>query len=374
MYELLGDAFPWIVALYLADGLAQLGRGHVAFVRGLGPFRVRRAGLHLLGLSPLDEAIAAHDLPFLVSERAVHLFDPRRRTDPALVAAADLEAIPFEAVLPVAREGRKVTVAGRLALVAPTPEWAERAREDLSLLAAAAPGKRLEAAAALARPRLDAGAVASFRERQRAFSAPLRAAAAFLFAGTFGLWPLAAFGPPGLRPPAGALLAGLGWTVLLVGALTALLLRAAGERPWRCAATALHGILYPVAALRPLLHATRGLHSRFEAAAIAAAVLPRAAFAALAGCEIRRARLSSEATDRELAPFWEARERALLRLVADAGLREEEALAPPARAAGAAVWCPLCGAQYRAGFERCRDCGVPAVPFAQAKGCAPKPP
>src|SRR5512138_3916060 len=142
MHALLVELFPWLVALWALDALVQLGRGHLLLVRGAaGPFRVRGAGLHLAGLSPLAEAVVLHDLPFLASERRVFLFDPRRRSDPALVADADLEALPREALAPVEREGRKVTAGGRAVLAAPTPEWAARLRDELAALAGpAGPG------------------------------------------------------------------------------------------------------------------------------------------------------------------------------------------------------------------------------------------
>ncbi len=372
MHELLAELFPWIVVLYAVDGLAQLGRGHLVFTGGLGPSRLRRAGLHLLGLSPLDEAIAAHDLPYLVSSQALHLFDPRRRSDPALIAAADLEACPFEAVAPVSREGRKVTFAGRTAVAAPTPEWAERVRADVSALAATPAERRVAAERATRRERLDVAAVRSLRDRQRAFVPAIRAAAVLLFAGTFVAWPLAAYDGLGLALPAGALLAALGGLVCAVAVLSGLMLAACGEPVWRSVSAALHLALYPVSALRPLVHAPRGLYHRFDAAAIAAALLPRDVFGGWAAREIRRARLSRTATAPELAACWEERERDLASLLASVGLAEAEALAPPRQLDGAAAWCPLCGGQYRAGFRSCADCGVDLEPFtATARSAGP---
>ena len=356
MHALLVELFPWLAALWALDALAQLGRGHLLLVRGAaGRFRVRGAGLHVVGLSPLDAAVVLHDLPFLASDRRVFLFDPRRRSDPALVADADLEAVPREALAPVEREGRKVLAGGRAALAAPTAEWAARLRDDLAALAG--PG-------GAAPERIDVGAARALRDRQRRFLPAIRSAAALLFATAFVAWPAAAYAPDAAPLSAGAVLAAAGALVASVAGLTFAMLVACGEGAARSAAAALHLLLYPIAALRPLVHAPRSLYRRFDALAVAAALLPPEGFGALAGRELRRARLSQAATAPELAGFWEERVRGVRRLLEAAGIAAGAALAPPPRAAGAAAWCPLCGAQYRAGFGRCGDCGVAAEPFA----------
>jgi len=393
MQALLVDLFPWVVALYLADGLAQLGRGHLLLVGAAwGRFRVRRAGLHLVALSPLDEVVAAHDLPFLVSPRRVFLFDPRRRTEPALVAEADLEPVARGELVPVEREGRKVRAGGRVAVAAPTAGWAERIRADLAALAdpaaTGAPADRSDPRAVGARPdrsdpglaaappdsgpgpaaahpdRIDLAAARALRARQLRWVPALRAAAGLLFAGTFLTWPAAAFAPQAAPIAPGPLLALLGALVLTVAGLTFGMLRACGEPVARALGAALHLAVYPVAALRPLAHGPRSLYRRFDAMTLAAALLPPEDLRTLAGRELRRARLSRAATPPELAAFWDERARGLVALLLAAGISEAEALAPPARAGEAAAWCPLCGAQYRAGFAACADCGVAAEPFA----------
>jgi len=365
MQALLGELFPWIVGLYVLDGLAQLGRGHLLLAGGPGRLRMLGAGIHLVGLSPLGEAVAAHDLPFLKGRGRLFLFDPRRRTEPALVSAVDLEAVPREALGEVERVGRKLRAAGRLLLVAPTPPWAERLRADLaSFSAGAEAGSRPEPIAAL-----DAAldAARRLRGRQRAFTGPMRAAAALLFVGAFVVWPVAAYAPSAFEIPAGPLLAALGLLVLLVAALAGAMLAACGEKAARSLGGALHLALYPVAALRPLVHASRSLYRRFDAPTIVAALLPPEAFAAWAAREIRRARLSMAAAPSDLAPAWEERARDLGRLLVATGVKEEEALRPPTRAGEAAAWCPLCTSQYRPGFERCGECGVALEPFSPGR-------
>jgi hypothetical protein len=355
MHELLVELFPWVVVLWGVDGLVQLGRGHLLLVHGgWGGFRLREAGLHLV-LSPLAEAVVAHDLPVLAARDRVFLFDPRRRSEPALVAGADLEALPRDALARVEREGRKVRLAGRVVVAAPTPEWAERIRGDLAALAggpAAAPDRH------------DLRAARALRARQRPFVGALRAGASLLFALAFVAWPLAAYAPAAAPLAPGVVLAGAGLVVVGIAALVFAMLVGCGEPLSRSAACALHLALYPVAALRPLVHGGRSLYRRFDAMTVAAALLPRERFGVLAARELRRARLSRDATLPELAGCWDDRAGTLARLLGEIGVPEAEALAPPPRGGDAAAWCPLCRGQYRAGYERCGDCGVRVEPFA----------
>jgi len=357
MQALLADLFPWVAVFALADGVAQLGRGHLLLVAAWGRFAARRAGLHLLPVGPLAEVVAAHDLPFLASPRRAWFPDPRRRAELAVFEEGDLEPVALDG-LAAAREGKKVTSGERLLVAAPAPAWAERLRDDLAALAAHPEGARAAAWGARCAGRGDLAAARELRRRQRPFLLPLRVLATATFAGTFGLWPLAAYAPTDAPVGAGALLAALGALVLAEVLLVFAMLRACGEPRGAAARTALHLLAFPVAAVHPLLHASRSVYRRFDAPVLAALLLPAPEFHALAAREIRRARFSRDATDAELAPEWARRESLLASLVEATGGKLAGVLAP-APAPGAAGWCPLCAASFREGPERCPDCGVP---------------
>jgi hypothetical protein len=360
MHELLCELFPWIVALYLVDGLADLRRGHVLFIVGPRRARLLRSGLHLAGLSPFDERIDAHDLPFLAGSRHVFFFDPRRRSDPALVAASDLEAVERSALAPVTREGSKICARGRTVLLAPGSRWAERLRDELAALAALAAGAALPD-----RPAPDALAAArALRARERPFILAGRAVAALAAVTTFVLAPLSAYGPVSFLLPAGAVLSALAALVLAGAAIAGALSRVSGETLGASLVSALHLVAWPIGGLRPLAHASRALLRGFDAATVAAAVLAPADFGRFAAREIRRARLSRDVTDPELAPAWDARVARLSALLASAGVAEADVSAPPQRSVGAGAWCPICEAQYRPGYATCSDCMVATLPFA----------
>jgi len=140
------------------------------------------------------------------------------------------------------------------------------------------------------------------------------------------------------------------------------MLRTCGEDGLASVAGGL-GLLLPWAALHPLTHASRALYRRFDALTAAAALLPKDAFHALAARELARARLSRERAPAALVPAWLDRERHLEALLVATGSSSAAALAGPARAPGAAAFCPACRTLYRSGFEQCADCGTALVRF-----------
>ena len=359
MYALVAEILPWILAFHVLDGLAQTRRGQLLFVSAGGRVRVLRPGLHLLGLWPLDEVVAVYDLPLLASSGRLFLVDPWARSDPPVIEGERLEAVSLASLGVPEREGRKVKAAGRLLAVAPTTEAAEAHRADLSALAAAPEEERPGLLAARAAGRGDPDAARALRARQRPFLLPVRVLATLAWMGTFVLLPLGVWAPLRAPVPLGAALACVAAAVVAEAALAFAMLRACGAERRRAAAGALHLLLYPVAALHPLVHLSRGLYARFDAPAVAAALLAPEDLRVLASREIRRVAFARAATPPELAAVWDARERSLERALAAAGLDRAAAVAPPRLAPGLAGACPLCGARFRDGFDRCSDCGVP---------------
>lgn len=353
MHELLVDLYPWILGLWLLDAVAEPRRGHLLVVAGWrGGARLLRSGLGLVGLSPLDEVVALHDLPGLHAGTR-RLLRGGRGVDAPLVRDVDLEPFEAAAIGRASRVAKRLVSDGRTVLVAPSAEWAEALRARL----AAAPAGGGDGVAA------EVEAARALRARQRPYLAVLRVLALALAAGALGLWPAVAWAPAAVPVTAGGLLAALGALVVLIAATGAAMIAACGEGGRAALGAGLHLLAYPVAALRPLGHLSWSLYRRFEAAATLAALLPPAELARWGALELARARASREATSPELAPAWEARAAVVRAALAAAGLSEAEVTAPPPAEKGAAGWCPLCRAQYRAGFA-CRDCGVAVAPFA----------
>ncbi len=356
------DLLPWVIVFYLADGIAQLGRGHL-LLAGSGALRPLRAGLRWLGASPLAEAVALFDLPFLRAGGRLYVLDPGRRTEPVVIGDAELTPVDPAAAGPLAREGKAVTAGGRKLLSAPTPQTAEH------LLALLAPGRDRAAPAQAARqaersPRSDLRAARALRLRQRPYRLALRALAAALFADLLAL-ALAVWSPLADDVPLGPATAVFGALLLAISAVGVAFLRASGEG-WRASVGGGLAMLLPWEGLHPLVHLSRPLYRRFDALTAAAALLPPEAFQGLAARELVRARLSRGRSAPGLAASWSEREQHLARLLLATGSSAEAALAAPPATGGAAAYCPLCRTCYRPGFQACADCGIPLEPFPPA--------
>ncbi len=218
--------------------------------------------------------------------------------------------------------------------------------------------------------------VAAIRERRAVLvrhSTRLSVTGALLFAVTFGALPLAVYRHhevPFAAETAVAAAAAL-WAVIL--AVAARALRKAGASP-RAIATALApALFFPPAAAHVQSFLWRDSFRGWPAHAVAAVLLAPAEFRRLARRELSRLDEAERAGTAADGNVRSARE-ALLGLLSALGID------PVALAAGeapqdalAAVFCPLCEAEYRAGFVRCADCGVGLRPFPSTPGPSVSP-
>jgi hypothetical protein len=129
----------------------------------------------------------------------------------------------------------------------------------------------------------------------------------------------------------------------------------------------LHLVLLPVSAMHPVSKLTRELLFPFDHLA-AAAVLAPDTLPSLVREELLRitfSRTGSEPKDYTL--YWNLRENAVRDLCMKAGLNPVDLLENQMVADGQdGSHCPMCGVQYRAGFDTCNDCGITlAVPQSQ---------
>lgn len=360
MQELLADILPWVAAFYVLDGLVEIRRGQFMLSSPWGgSFRLLRPGLNHLGLSPTAEALAAIDLPWLTSRAALLVFDPRRRFDLPTIRGSDVSLLPWAEVAPNAI-GRKVRSRGRTLLTAPQPALAARLSMELQGLAKASGAAAHPANVAPAGPRT----LAELRRRQRWHRRGLKTLATLLFLWTGGAGTAVANGWLVMPPSVMALVlaALLGAEVLL-----ALLYARAAEASWKEAASqASWLLLWPIAALHPLLHLSFRQGSSGPALGAAASVLPAEAFHELAATEYGRATVSLGAATGALAEGLTNRLSSVVASAEIAGLTERDLQRPPRRELGEAAWCPTCRSRFVAGAARCMDCDVPLVPFEQA--------
>ena len=214
--------------------------------------------------------------------------------------------------------------------------------------------------------------VAAIRARraQQLRSAPLLAATgALLFAVLFAVLPVTVYRVGATSADVGrvAAVAAILWGAVVAVAARALT-RAGSTRREALAALA-PALLFPPAAAHVLSFIWRDSFRAWSPLAVASVLLGPADFRRVARQELRRLDEAARRTSgTELEADTRVRRDAVTRLLAGLGID------PVALAAGeapqdalAAVFCPLCEAEYRAGFVRCADCGVGLRPFAPSR-------
>jgi len=238
-----------------------------------------------------------------------------------------------------------------------------------------APGPEVFAAAVRLAAERDLAAIRERRAMQARYSRRLSVTGALLFATTFGALPMAVYRPHQFPFPAEAVVAAAAalWTVIL--AVAARALRKTGVARGAVASALAPAFFFPPAAAHVHSFLWRNLFRGSPALAVASVLLAPEEFRRLARHELRcldEAERHGAGTPAE-GDVRSARE-ALLGLLSATGSDPREVAADDApRDAMAAVFCPLCEAEYRAGFVRCTDCGVDLRPFAPTPGPSGSP-
>jgi hypothetical protein len=155
---------------------------------------------------------------------------------------------------------------------------------------------------------------------------------------------------------------------VVILAVAARALRRTGATPRAVAGALAPAIFFPPAAAHVQGFLWRDLFRGSPALAVASVLLAPAEFRRLARQEL--CRLDEDEAERE-GPGAPTESDVRTARQALLGLLSALGIDPVALAAGeapqdvlAAVFCPLCAAEYRAGFVRCADCGVGLRPFA----------
>ncbi len=357
MPELIEDVLPFLVAFFVLDGLTLVRRFEWLLLSPWGRFRGGRSGPHLVGLSPGAELVSAFESPIRLGRKALHVeIDAAGPGEPP-----DLRSLSLDGVSVAASE-RRLEVGG-LSLTVPSAAAARHLAAVVSDLRDRRPHERDTRLRALLREATDLRALRVLRTTHRRFQRILQWLGLGLWIVTFVLLPLGTYwkwqqGPPlatvllsGALLHAGILL--LSWTAL----------RRLGMPRGSAASTLIPLLFFPPAAAHAGVHLFRDLYVRFDPLAVAGIFLRPDDFKALARAEVRRLRHEA-GLGGEVAEWAALREKAWTRLFADLGTSLAEVLRPPAKKDDAASYCPLCGGEYRAGYEVCAECRVPLEAMA----------
>jgi hypothetical protein len=346
VHELLEDALPFLVAFFVAESFALVGRDEWLFASLGRRFHAAREGIHRAAFTP--------------TARVYSTFRPPLRWSEEGVLGPDSGFVPYASMAKIEVDRHRVVLSRAVAFSTPSPAEASIVRDRLAALRETpAPERR----PLFSRQCAEAHDLAALRRRLEGFeqrARPLWWLQTALWLAVFGLVPLEVYGRSVIAVPplvVVAILASLYVAALILGHR---LLQSRGPASGNPGGALLGFVLFPPSVLHLSGLVGRPLLAGFCPLAAAAALLPAPEFKRLARPWIRRLERECDG-----ASFADVELESAKRLVAVAGLRLDEVLDPPvARDATTASYCPLCSEEYRAGFVSCVDCHTALEPVA----------
>lgn len=367
MRELLETVFPYLVILYVIDGITYVNTHHLLFVSYFGAgFKLVKSGAFFVNLSPLGHVTASHNLPICFSCNGVYFLTAGRRYETSLYHLEDFKCLPYQDMDTIEANGKEIKINGERLVKAPSSISTKQIAGIIQELKALKPGQRRKRIQTFLSETTDLQRVLATK---RAYSLPflcLMLLCSVLFILTFVALPLALYSE--LRWSINLIHLLLTFTLnyLLILGLTYFLLRRVyrGETGTIFQEFLSVGLL-PVSAIQALSHLTKDIYAEFDYVATAGVLLPLDLFRDLIRRELYRVNhAKGQNSDRDWAEFWALRENTLHRLIGQSDVTLAEILAAPEKQdVSAASYCPLCWAEYRVGFERCWECDVSLTAF-----------
>jgi hypothetical protein len=364
---LLQVLFPYLIILYALDCLVLVRMSHLRFTSRLrGDFNLRRAGVYLTGLLPDSWVIHSQTDSLFVTTRGLYF-----REIPADERRANFHDeytfIDFDDLDDIKYDDHQVKVNRRWTVRMSSPAAARQVVQSVRRLVELSQSDRKEEIQAALTRSMDLKAVRAVVDTGREKLYWLQALSILLFINVMIVLPFALiYRPMDLY---------LGTLVSIITANYLIVLILALAAHWNIFMDDLSGrfhlilhlVLLPVSAMHPVSKLTRELLFPFDHLA-AAAVLAPDTLPSLVREELLRitfSRTGSEPKDYTL--YWNLRENAVRDLCMKAGLNPVDLLENQMVADGQdGSHCPMCGVQYRAGFDTCNDCGITlAVPQSQ---------
>ena len=361
LLAVLRDLFPFLAALYVLDAIAWIRAGHLLFVSRMGRWcSVRTPGIRLAGLLPVDVVFAvARHAPLLAPE-GVYLPDPQAH-GAAVYDPERWTLLPWDQIGRLEVEEDKLLFGAAGPLRLPSRAHAESLATRVREIRDAPATKREARITRSLAAAFDLDAASARHAIFHAAAVPVQILGFALFAVLFGAIPGVLYlgAPP-------ALLNVQVYLALGLFVLTAVSLVWAGSHLRGQGALrrmpALSSVLFtPTAAPRAAAHLARDLFHDFDAAAVAAVLLPKRKLLEWLRGEIHATAWAATRGEPGWRAAWAARRDLLRRTLKRLDATEAEALAPPRRDSAAVAWCPFCDTEYEENLPTCRDCALPLI-------------
>lgn len=371
MHALFLDLFPYLILLYLLDGVALIHVGQRFFLsHGGGRFHPSGWATLIFNPFPLGQIITTYDLGVIPTETGIYTFTPSSDQSSERYQAADFHFIAYTAIDTVALDGAKLLVNQTTVCTTALPRQAQRLATLITTVKSAPVAQRFPAIQQYVAETQDLAALQQRHTAAETAIGWLRPWSLLYFVTLFGLLPLTLYGAPWLTRLLLNVLLLLGLTYSTCLLLTLYWHRQLQQTTWAAALMAQMGLIFsPVSAMRASDHLTRTLYSDYATITVAALLLPAPTFAQQLRYALHRASCAKALQESvDWQEFWTMCQQMLESLGEQRGLTVAAIFAPPAQQdKSAAAYCPVCHSEYRSGFAFCRDCEVALQRFPVSK-------
>ena len=362
MKYLLEVLFPCIVILYLIDCIAYVRKGHLLLVANFGKsFKLKRPGIHLNGILPIAKAIVLSNIKIYFTKIGIYILEEDNLSNNLISEVNYYDCLEYKDITEVSTDGKDVNINGKKRIKTQSPIIAGQLGkiiESLKLADSAERGKKIKG---FLEKTMNLEEVRLINTSHQKILFWLEMLCILLFVFCFIELPILLYFNLFSFFNIYILLAYIAILYVLVIVLSIFAERRIYQHRRKGSFALLSLILSPVSAIKALSCFSRDIFAEFDYLAVAAELLPQNSFKVLMGTELARiSNLRDLAHNGDLEEYWQIKEECLHNLLAKVGVPLEEILAAPQKRDGAAeTYCPVCNAEYRSGFNRCGDCGVP---------------
>ncbi len=356
----LQDLLPWLVLLYLVEGLVFLRPLQLAFVSPFGErFSMKGSGLRFLGLLPFTRSYQSHRIPIGVTASGVYVLSEQNPTEAARFERESFRFFPYDQLTGLFADEATVHWDKQTRTRLPTKLFAADLVDRIRKLCLLGRKKRTAEIKAAYSKGFDLDHLTRLRDTLKG---PLRWLT-FMCGAVFYM--LLVFLPVMLifeRLDTRMLAV---WLTLLIVADAAVaatgyrLIRKMREQGLHTGfAQLLYYLIYPPAAIHAASKITCETYRSFDYLALAASTLSREKLLSVFRAELYGIAHAMKSCDAESwREHWELRRTTVLALLEKVKLSESEALGSPARKDPVASrFCPACEMEYLDRAGTCTEC------------------
>ncbi len=360
MKYILGVLFPYIVLLYLIDSIIYIRKNHFLFIsRFRKYFKLKQSGLYLVGILPIDKAVVCQNLPVYFTTLGIYL--PRDQAYPQnkIVDRESLDFISYKDISNTRVEGKNVRINKKKVIKTASSNLAKKfitLVKDLKILDVK---DRCDKIQVFLEDTINLRDIQNITSIYRKYGFYLQILCSIFFICMFIILPLTLYTNLYLYINIYSLLFYMASIYLAILTVVYFLLRNLHTLKKQKLYTIISIILSPITAVHVLSDITKESYLTYDYLAVASELLPESEFKYLISCEFEHISILKYSSRGDLREYLLLKEKCLRDLLARLGITMEQLpSSPEKRDWSAESYCPVCRAEYRAGFTECSDCGT----------------